>query len=703
MDAHQSAVAAIAARIQQFHATKTPFRVYHGSTSGTRKSQRRRDNTVDTSSLNRVLNVDTAKMTVLVEPNVPMDALVDATLQHGLVPPVVMEFPGITVGGGFSGTSGESSSFRYGAFENTVNWIEIVLPNGDVARASKTEKPDLFWGAASSFGTLGVVTLLEVQLRDAKRYVELTYRHVKAFDDVVSVLQAESTHDTTNDYVDAITFSLDSTVICTGRLVDTLPQGVFPRQFLRARDPWFYLHAQDIEKRLQRHGTPSTAVEVDYIPLVDYLFRYDRGGFWGARYAFRYFITPFNRITRFLLNPFMHTRVMYRALHQSGLSDFQVVQDVGIPYPNATEFAHWLDQHLSIYPLWLCPLLVRREFPDSRHGLHAEFGDPSAPNMLNFGVWGPVSFNRRECVAANRALEQTVHRLGGKKWLYAHAYYTEDEFWAHYDRKSYDALRAKYGADYLPSVYDKAKVDVDAEEAAANASWLAWMLAAFWMIWYVRLALCLCPFLVALESRLALLARARPKYSRDALHKHQITDTVGQAFEGAVWGIPGCCWWRLLASAEEKCCGREDSRKPEGKVGRPWPGKVRGHVSLHPCLSASFSVVLVLCVLTDMTTLVSVSQVAITVFMPVVTGIPSPLSSAARVLRKQAAEYLRRLKRHSRALNGFISINPRHCSKTICHSSHFQIQFPVHPTINSPRSSTIKGLYIPYRPRRYQR
>ena len=64
---------------------------------------------IDTSLLNNVLKVDSETMTVLVEPNVPMDSLVQATLPLGLVPPVIMEFPGITVGGGFAGTAGESS------------------------------------------------------------------------------------------------------------------------------------------------------------------------------------------------------------------------------------------------------------------------------------------------------------------------------------------------------------------------------------------------------------------------------------------------------------------------------------------------------------------------------------------------------------------------------------------------------------------
>jgi hypothetical protein len=224
----------------------------------------------------------------------------------------------------------------------------------------------------------------------------------------------------------------------------------------------------------------------DYIPLTDYLFRYDRGGFWGGRHAFTYFITPFNRITRFILDPFLHTRVMYRAMHKSGLSDFYMVQDVGIPYDKVDEFQQWLDNTLRIYPLWLCPLKLARNSPDANHGLHSEFGDPKTPAMLNFGIWGPISFNRRKAVEVNRGLEQKVQELGGKKWLYGHAYYTEEEFWAHYDRKSYNALRAKYHASYLPSVYEKVRVDFEKEEKERRESWMVWLLTLFWSVWPLR-------------------------------------------------------------------------------------------------------------------------------------------------------------------------------------------------------------------------
>lgn len=479
MEAHDTFVSTVSARVKHFYEQKKPFRIYHGATNSTRRSHRHVDNTVDTSKLNHVISVEKATKTALVEPNVPMDLLLSETLKHGLVPLVVMELPGITVGGGFSGTSGESSSFRYGAFDATINFIEIVLPDGTVTKASKTEKPDLFWGAASAFGTLGVVTLLEVQLRDAKKYVQLNYTLSSGAPNMVAKIEEESNKETT-EFVDAIVFTMDTAVVCHGKLVDELPEGTSPRQFMRRGDPWFYIRADQVRKQLKKK--PETTV-TDYIPLTDYLFRYDRGGFWVALYAFQYFVTPFNRVTRYLLDAFMHTRVMYRAVHKSGLADYYMVQDVAVPYDRVEEFQTWLDKELHIYPLWICPLRVRRDEPDSRYGIHSEFADPKVPNLMNFGVWGGVSGTRREVIDKNRALEQKVQELGGKKWLYAHAYYKEDEFWANYDKASYDALRQKYSATHLPSVYDKVKVDVDAEEAAIAATWKTRSKAKFWSLW----------------------------------------------------------------------------------------------------------------------------------------------------------------------------------------------------------------------------
>ncbi|GMF84135.1 unnamed protein product [Aspergillus oryzae] len=496
MEAHNIAVATIAAQVHQFHKNQQPFRIYHGSTNSTRQSQHSAANTINTANLNHVLAVDTDRKTVLVEPNVPMDELVKATLPHGLIPLVVMEFPGITAGGGFSGTSGESSSFRHGFFDATVNRIELVLANGDIRTASQKapDEKELFWAAASSFGTLGVVTMLEIQCREAKPYVELTYHSTSSMSQAMTVFR-EATASPKTEYLDGIIYAPDHIVVCAGRLVD-LPSNQTPIQrFVRAQDPWFYIHAQRQTRKIHRPNAEPPAPVTYYAPIQDYLFRYDRGAFWTGRYAFSYFVTPFNRITRYILDTFMHTRVMYHALHESGLSKQHIIQDVAVPYKATGEFLTWLDnkETFGAYPIWLCPLhhsqgiMARGAEAGPHQSQKEEDPEDDGDCLMNFGLWAPSphASDTGAFIAQNRRLEHKVRELGGKKWLYAHAYYTEEEFWSIYDRKRYDALREKYHAAHLPDLYQKVRVNLSPKSDGATEGWIGWAKRMAWETWPV--------------------------------------------------------------------------------------------------------------------------------------------------------------------------------------------------------------------------
>lgn len=475
MEEHQAAVSRISDRIQAFHQTKTSFRLYHGSTNSTRQYKVDKSRMVDTSGLNHVLSVDTEKKTCLVEPNVPMDTLVDEVSPYGLIPPVVMEFPGITVGGGWAGTAGESSGFKYGFFDCTVNWVEMVLPDGEVVKASSAENKELFHAAAGTFGTLGVTTLLELQLIDATQYVELTYHPATSIKEGMQIMQS-ATQDASNDFVDGIQFSLDRTVIITGKLTNTLPPNTKLQQFSRATDPWFYIH---VDRATRGELEPVKCIT----PVRDYFFRYDRGAFWTGKYAYKYFLTPFNRITRWALDYFMHTRVMYHALHASGHSNKYIVQDLLLPNDGAEEFIRWVDQRFGFYPLWWCPLKHGQEVamhPKLANGVYQ--ADEKSVSFLNIGVWGPGPTDYEEFVKVNRELEQKVRELGGIKWLYAQAFYTPDEFWSIYDGKWYERLREKYNATYLPTVYDKVNVDLSVLDKR-NQTWSTWLHGKVWNIW----------------------------------------------------------------------------------------------------------------------------------------------------------------------------------------------------------------------------
>lgn len=77
--------------------------------------------------------------------------------------------------------------------------------------------------------------------------------------------------------------------------------------------------------------------------------------------------------------------------------------------------------------------------------------------LMNIGLWGPGPINYGQCLELNKRLEKKVHEVGGWKWLYAQVFYTEDEFWKIYDKTKYEALREKYSATYMPTVFDKVK------------------------------------------------------------------------------------------------------------------------------------------------------------------------------------------------------------------------------------------------------
>ncbi|KAI1211317.1 FAD-binding domain-containing protein [Annulohypoxylon truncatum] len=520
MERHRQAVRLVSAAVRAYFERSEPYRIFHGSTNSTRPAhQKAGARLVDISGLRDVLSVDAARRTALVEPNVPMDRLVERTLAHGLVPPVVMEFPGITAGGGFAGTAGESSSFRHGYFDENVRGVEIVLPDGEVvfARPGKEDEDggeyaDLFKGAAGALGTLGVATLLELRLIEAKRFVRTTYRRTSSVAEAVRVVREECERDRGNDYVDGILFSKDHGVVVSGKLTNELPDDEKVQTFSGAWDPWFYMHVRERTAALpsSASATPKEGSVTEYIPLAEYLFRYDRGGFWVGQAAFDYFRqVPFNRFFRWFLDDFLHTRMLYRALHGSGESGRFVVQDVGLPYEAAEPFVDYVSEHLGIWPLWLCPLKTpagpsfhphlrsASDLPDgdgnsnsysnSNSRSSSSQGKKGEGQMLNIGVWGWGPKDGDAFVRANRDLERRVDELGGMKWLYAHTYYSEPEFWRAYGghRARYEALRERYRAESLPSVYDKVRVKVDPKgekdwKSRVKATWPFGGLVGIW-------------------------------------------------------------------------------------------------------------------------------------------------------------------------------------------------------------------------------
>lgn len=418
-----------------------------------------------------MINIDDAARVATVEPNVSFQKLISETLKEGLIPQVVPSFPSTTVGGAFVGTAAQSSSVTAGFFENTMAFVEVILGNGAIVKATEEgQNKGLLRDLRGSCGTLGVVTLLGVRLMKARTYVELEYIPVYSAQQALEVLQRfQKSLDFS--YLDALLFSDKVGVVMAGRLKNHREVLQPIVQFRRAKDNWFYLHAhsqiphstacttcpfsppgcEDMDGRHARH----------LIPLEDYFFRYDRGNMWMGIHGQD--PKSFGGVSRWIIDWMARTKNMYRAVHHSGQSQYFIVQDVTVPFERGLEVLSWLHQKLRIYPTWLCPIAssdgsAQRPFRASQNGM-----------LLNVNIWGSVARSNQikkelpksegylRFVDSNRMLEGTISQVRGFKWPYGQHYHSEDEFWRGYDRAALEESRRKWHAQGLPTLWDKLK------------------------------------------------------------------------------------------------------------------------------------------------------------------------------------------------------------------------------------------------------
>jgi FAD/FMN-containing dehydrogenase len=396
---------------------------------------------LDVRLFDAVLDVDAREGWFEAEGMVPYERLVDALLPHGVVPAVVPQLKGITLGGAVAGVGIEASSFRYGLVHETVLEMEILLGDGEVVTATAdNEHRDLFYGFPNSYGTLGYTLKLKAKAVPARPLVRLTHtRHsdpLACFADLAARCAGDA------DFVDGVVFGPKALVITEGRFVDEAPYTsdyTFERIYYRS---------------LQERGE-------DYLTTRDFIWRWDTDWFWCSKNLGMQQPLLRRLVGRERLNSVFYTKLMRlnsrwgftrRLDRLLGQHRESVIQDVDIPIANAPAFLEFLHREIGILPIWLCP--VRPWRAGVRFPLY-----PMDPQTLyvNFGFWDVV--RRHQPFAPghhNRLVERAVVELGGIKSLYSESYFAADEFWRLYGGATYRSLKARYDpAGRLGDLYQK--------------------------------------------------------------------------------------------------------------------------------------------------------------------------------------------------------------------------------------------------------
>ncbi|XP_067677801.1 delta(24)-sterol reductase-like [Haliotis asinina] len=389
-----------------------------------------------------ILNIDTERRVVRVEPLASMGQVTAFLNPLGWTLPVLPELDDLTVGGLIMGVGIETSSHKYGLFQHCCESFELVVADGSVVKCSKTENPDLFYSVPWSYGTLGFLVSAEIRIIPARKYVKIEYYPVHTKTDMLRKFQEETKKKSGNDFVEGLVYSLDKAVIMTANMTDDVEQDKI-NSIGNFWKPWFYKH---VEKFLR------TGPAVEYIPLRHYYHRHTRSIFWELED-----IIPFgnNPVFRCLLGWMVPPKISLLKLTQGETikkmyEKYQIIQDMLIPMKDLGDALSVFHRELDLYPLWLCPFMLYNNpgmvHPSSGEDeLYVDIGAYGAPKNPNFST-----------IPSTRRIENYVKKVHGFQMLYADSYLSREEFHDMFDHSLYDKMRLKLDCwKAFPEVYDK--------------------------------------------------------------------------------------------------------------------------------------------------------------------------------------------------------------------------------------------------------
>lgn len=403
---------------------------------------RSQEQNLDLRNFNQVLSIDAEKGIATVEGMATFYDLVAAALPFNLMPQAVPELRSITVGGAIAGLGGQSSSFKFGLIHEMVTRFDLLTGTGEVVSCSPESNPDLYYMLPNSYGSLGYVLKCDIKLNRISPFVRLQYvRYSEAgrfFEEMAGRVESGEA-----DFIEGVSFSPSEYILLIGNFSEELPQP--GKRIVPLHEP-FFSTVRD----------PATSTR--YLTIFDYIWRWDPDAFWATNQK--------NLVGSILLNPlFRRTlgRYLLRSdrlvkigqirnrLRKKGVAKYiflepkpkeALIQDAAIPFNVAQAFDAWLASELHIYPLWYCP--VRTTKPIGTYPLYK----PETEFVLDFGFYTSVELKGgMDPYFYNRKIENKLLESGGLKCLYSDTFFSEDQFWSIYDKRSYDRVKARYDPD----------------------------------------------------------------------------------------------------------------------------------------------------------------------------------------------------------------------------------------------------------------
>jgi FAD/FMN-containing dehydrogenase len=392
---------------------------------------------LDLGDFNHVLEVDCSARTLEVEGLATYEAIVDRTLQHGLVPLITPELKHITIGGATVGIGIESNGFRHGFVHDGLLEAEVLLADRRIVVATAgNEHAELFRALPNSYGTLGYILRAKIRLMPAAARVRLSTR---AFSDLGTFLDAvrAATERADVDFIESLIFGRNQLFLTLSRFVEDAPATADI-----VREHVFY-------RLLAREGDV-------YLTTHDYLFRYDPDWFWNipetAPYQlFRRLAPASMRNSGFYKR---YTQLKHRvlgALPQRPQDEEPLIQDWEVPWEHAGELMRCALDNVELGGKpWIATPIRALSSPTL-------YPVRSGALYFNLGCYCHVKKRPDQGdYYHTRLLDRKCFDLGGIKMLYSSTFLDETEFDRIYNGAGYRAVKRQYDPDgTLGTLYQK--------------------------------------------------------------------------------------------------------------------------------------------------------------------------------------------------------------------------------------------------------
>lgn len=156
---------------------------------------------IDMRRMNRVLELSLERRTIRVQAGIRWCDIQRCVDAHGLAVKIMQSYANFTVGGSIS-VNVHGRYVGLGPLVLSLRSIVLVLASGEVVRASREERPEIFFAAVGGYGAIGVIVEAELELAENTR--------VMRTDDKLAVAEyAEHFRKTVRDSEDAVFHNAD--------------------------------------------------------------------------------------------------------------------------------------------------------------------------------------------------------------------------------------------------------------------------------------------------------------------------------------------------------------------------------------------------------------------------------------------------------------------------------------------------------------